>query len=74
MDSGKNSVGYSGHSPAQLKDGADSLPQTVRPAAKPAKKSRKRIEGQGEMLLPIAGKKKDAAKEVAKPAARRKAS
>ena len=34
MDRGKNSAGYSGHSPAQLKDGADSLPQTVRPAAK----------------------------------------
>jgi len=26
MDRGKNSAGYSGHSPAQLKDGADSLP------------------------------------------------
>jgi DNA end-binding protein Ku len=32
-----------------------------------ANKGRKRVEGQGEMLLPIAGKK---AKEVAKPAAR----
>jgi hypothetical protein len=37
---------------------------------KPAKKSKKRITGQGEILLPIAGKKKEVAKE--KPAARRK--
>jgi len=36
-------------------------------------KSKKRAEGQREMLLPIAGKKKEAAKETAKPAARRKA-
>ncbi len=45
-------------------------------AAKPEKaaKGKKRVAGQGEMLLPIAGKKKEAAKEVAKPAARRKAS
>ena len=57
-----------------VESGKTSKPAAVRPAAKPAKKSRKRIEGQGEMLLPIAGKKKDAAKEVAKPAARRKAS
>ena len=57
-----------------VESGKTSKPAAVRPAAKPAKKSRKRIEGQGEMLLPIAGKKKDAVKEVAKPAARRKAS
>ena len=57
-----------------VESGKTSKPAAERPAAKPAKKSRKRIEGQGEMLLPIAGKKKDAAKEVAKPAARRKAS
>ncbi len=42
--------------------------------AKPAKKGKKRIEGQREMLLPISGKKKDQPKEAAKPAARRKAS
>jgi DNA end-binding protein Ku len=36
-----------------------------------AKKGRKRVEGQKEMLLPIAGKKeKEHAKETAKPAAR----
>jgi DNA end-binding protein Ku len=36
-----------------------------------AKKGRKRVEGQKEMLLPIAGKKeKEPAKETAKPAAR----
>ena len=57
-----------------VESGKTSKPAAVRPAAKPAKKSRKRIEGQREMLLPIAGKKKDAGKEVAKPAARRKAS
>ena len=38
---------------------------------KPAKKSKKRMTGQSEMLLRIAGKKKEVAKE--KPAARRKA-
>jgi DNA end-binding protein Ku len=44
-------------------------------AAKPEKaaKGKKRVAGQGEMLLPISGKKKEAAKEAAKPAARRKA-
>jgi DNA end-binding protein Ku len=57
-----------------VESGKTSKPAAERPAAKPAKKSKKRIEGQGEMLLPIAGKKKDAVKEVAKPAARRKAS
>jgi DNA end-binding protein Ku len=41
---------------------------------KPAKKGKKRVEGQREMLLPIAGKKAAAAKETAKPGARRKAS
>jgi DNA end-binding protein Ku len=46
-----------------------------RPAARPAKKGRKRIEGQREMLLPIAGKKAKEApvKRAARPAARRKA-
>ena len=42
-----------------------------KPAAKA--KGKKRAEGQREMLLPIAGKKKEAAKDVTKPAARRKA-
>jgi len=42
-------------------------------ASKPAK-GKKRVQGQGEMLLPISGKKtKEAAKEAARPAARRKA-
>ncbi len=40
---------------------------------KKAEKGKKRAEGQREMLLPIAGKKKEAAKETAKPAARRRA-
>jgi DNA end-binding protein Ku len=46
-----------------------------RPAARPAKKSRKRVDGQREMLLPIPGKKaKEApAKKAHRPAARRKA-
>jgi DNA end-binding protein Ku len=44
----------------------------ARPQAQP-KKGKKRIEGQREMLLPIAGKKdKEAAKPVARPAARQK--
>jgi DNA end-binding protein Ku len=45
----------------------------TKPAAKA--KAKKRAEGQGEMLLPIAGKKgkEPAAKQSAKPAARRKA-
>jgi DNA end-binding protein Ku len=45
-------------------------------AAKPAKaKGKKRVAGQGEMLLPIAGKKgKEATRMVTKPAARQKAS
>jgi DNA end-binding protein Ku len=50
-------------------------PKTAAPAkSPPAKKGKKRAEGQREMLLPIAGKKA-AAKETAreKPAARRKA-
>ena len=42
-----------------------------KPSAKT--KGKKRAEGQREMLLPIAGKKKEAAKEASKPAARRKA-
>jgi DNA end-binding protein Ku len=45
-----------------------------RPSAQPAKKGRKRVEGQREMLLPIPGKKaKEApAKRAARPHARRK--
>jgi len=43
------------------------------PGKKPAK-GKKRVAGQSEMLLPIAGSKKAAAREVAKPATRRKAS
>ena len=56
-----------------VESGRTTKPAAERAAAKPAKKGKKRIDGQREMLLPIAGKKKDAAKE-AKPAARRKAS
>ena len=36
-------------------------------------KAKKRLPGQGEMLMPIAGKKKEATRETAKPVARRKA-
>jgi DNA end-binding protein Ku len=53
----------------------DALRKSVaseKPAVKP-KKGKKRIAGQGEMLLPIAGKKPATAKESAKPASRRKA-
>jgi DNA end-binding protein Ku len=50
-----------------------SIAQEKRPPAS-AKKGRKRIEGQAEMLLPIAGKKgkEVAAKPAAKPTARQK--
>jgi DNA end-binding protein Ku len=46
-----------------------------RPAARSGKKSRKRVDGQREMLLPIPGKKAKEApvKRAARPAARRKA-
>jgi DNA end-binding protein Ku len=47
--------------------------QKVAPKAAAGKKGKKRAEGQREMLLPISGKKKDLARESAKPAARRKA-
>ena len=45
-----------------------------RAASAPPKKARKRIEGQGEMLLPIAGKKgqETAAKPAERPNTRQK--
>jgi DNA end-binding protein Ku len=46
--------------------------QAERAAPAQAKKSRKRIQGQGEMLLPIAGKEPSRAAGK-KPGARRKA-
>ena len=51
-----------------------SIADEKRPAA-PAKKGRKRIPGQGEMLLPISGKKgkEAAAKPVARPGRQKKA-
>ena len=48
-------------------------PEKAAAPKKEGAKAKKRAEGQREMLLPIAGKKKEAAKETAKPAARRKA-
>jgi DNA end-binding protein Ku len=49
-----------------------SIQQEKKVPARP-KKGRKRVEGQTEMLLPIAGKKgKEAAKPVAKPSSRQK--
>ena len=57
----------------RVRQDAEACRRDGRPPS-PRRKRKKRIEGQREMLLPIAGKKKDAAKEVAKPAARRKAS
>jgi DNA end-binding protein Ku len=75
MDALRRSVDAGKRTPA-----AKPAPKAAKgePKAEPkaaAKKGKKRVEGQREMLLPIAGKKKDAAKEVAKekPAARRKA-
>jgi DNA end-binding protein Ku len=49
----------------------DALRQSIaeeKASSTPPKKARKRIEGQGEMLLPIAGKAKKVA--TAKPAER----
>jgi DNA end-binding protein Ku len=56
-----------------LRRSIDSSKAAEKPA--PKAKGKKRAEGQGEMLLPIAGKKgkETAAKQPAKPAARRKA-
>jgi len=54
----------------------DALRRSVQAEAKPAKaaKGKKKAAGQREMLLPIPGKKgKEAAKDVAKVAPRRKA-
>jgi DNA end-binding protein Ku len=54
----------------------DALRRSVQAEKAPEKKSakgKKRVAGQGEMLLPISGSKKAAAKETARPAARRKA-
>jgi DNA end-binding protein Ku len=51
----------------------DALRKSVaseKPATKP-KKGKKRIAGQGEMLLPIAGKKKYLAKDTVKHARRK---
>lgn len=55
--------------------GKGKAPAAAKAPAKAAapKKGKKRVEGQREMLLPISGKKKEAAKVAAKPAARRKA-
>jgi DNA end-binding protein Ku len=47
--------------------------QAERAAPAQAKKSRKRIEGQGEMLLPIAGKEASPRAAAKKSGARRKA-
>jgi DNA end-binding protein Ku len=47
--------------------------QKVAPKAAAPKKVKKRAEGQREMLLPISGKKREAARESAKPATRRNA-
>jgi DNA end-binding protein Ku len=68
------------HTPSNVINLMDALRNSLkteggrRPSARPARKGRKKIEGQREMLLPIAGKK---AKEVAvkratRPHARRK--
>jgi DNA end-binding protein Ku len=51
----------------------DALKRSIAGEKMSAPKSRKRIQGQGEMLLPISGKKaKEATKSIARPAARQK--
>ena len=48
-------------------------PAAGKASASPAKKGKKKVEGQRELLLPIEGKKKEAAKKVAaKPAGKQK--
>ena len=53
----------------------DALKRSVATEKKSAPKSKKRIPGQGEMLLPISGKggREEPKKIAARPAARRKA-
>ena len=57
-----------------LRRSAGASSTAAKVTAKPSKKSKKRIEGQREMLLPITGKRKEPAREASKPATRRKAS
>jgi DNA end-binding protein Ku len=75
---GKGAKPAKGKEAAPAREAAKAAPAKVAaPAAgkAAAKKGKKPVAGQREMLLPIAGKKKEAAKEAAKPAAtaRRKA-
>jgi len=49
-----------------------SVAAEARTAAAPAKKSRKRVEGQKEMLLPISGKQARETKKAERPAARQR--
>ena len=60
--------------PANVVNLMDALRRSISGEKKPAPKGKKRIAGQGEMLLPITGKKgKEAAgKSVARPASRQK--
>ena len=54
---------------------SDAAPKTAAPATAAPKKAKKRVHGQGEMLLPIAGRKeppKADAKPASQPASRRK--
>ena len=64
--------------PSKVINLMDALRQSVRaeqPAAKKAKRGKKRIAGQKEMLFPISGKKaaKEEAKSPARSGSRRKA-
>ena len=71
MDALRRSVDAGKRTKAEARP-APKQPAKATPAAAP-KKGKKRAEGQRELLLPISGKKKEAAKVAAKPAARRKA-
>jgi DNA end-binding protein Ku len=62
MDALRQSIAAGRRTPAAGKEAT--------PAPKAAKKGKKRVAGQREMLLPIEGKKTKDAKEVKKPAAR----
>ena len=74
MDTLRRSIAEEGKAGAAPKAAANT-PATTTTAANP-KKGKKRVPGQGELLLPIAGRKgqpKDKMKPAPQPAGRRKA-
>jgi DNA end-binding protein Ku len=70
---GKNVINLMDALRRSVANGTSTPAKTQAAKAPAAKKGKKRVEGQREMLLPITGKKEKQAKSDAKPAARRKA-